>query len=127
MRLALFVLWSAIFGLQVHGQKLPPGMTIGNDGPADPATLGIWTNHIGLNVRNLTASMQFYGDILGMRHIFTIQYTDTYSLTYMGFAQVHSNRTNTADYQLTLFREAKMAPDTKLAQSCSASRTIAVA
>jgi hypothetical protein len=127
MRLALFVLWSAIFALQGYGQKLPPGMTLGNDGPADPATLGIWTNHIGLNVRNLTASMQFYGEILGMRHIFTIQYTDTYSLTYMGFAQVYSNFIIVAGIELKLFREAKTAQATKLAQSSSVSRTTAVA
>ena len=75
-----------------YAQQLPPGMTIGTDGPADIATAGIWTNHIGLNVRNLTASMEFYGHILGMRHIFTIQYTESYSLTYMGFSQVSGRR-----------------------------------
>ena len=71
-----------------QAQQLPHGMTIGNDGPADEETRGFWTNHIGLDVRNLTTSKEFYGDVLGMRHIFTIQYTPSYSLTYMGFAQV---------------------------------------
>lgn len=78
----VYITWFA------NAQQLPPGMAIGVDGPADQATTGFWTNHIGLNVRNLTASKHFYGTILGMRHIFTIQYTPSFSLTYMGFSQV---------------------------------------
>lgn len=37
-----------------QAQGLPPGFTIGKDGPADPATLGFWTNHIGI-VRDIRA------------------------------------------------------------------------
>ncbi|KAL4882985.1 Glyoxalase/Bleomycin resistance protein/Dihydroxybiphenyl dioxygenase [Aspergillus karnatakaensis] len=74
-------------------QELPPGMTIGSDGPADPETKGYHIYHTGLNVRDLNASKHFYGEILGMRHIFTIQYTPSFSLTYMGFAQGGKNGT----------------------------------
>ncbi|KAL4862322.1 hypothetical protein BDV12DRAFT_178968 [Aspergillus spectabilis] len=74
-------------------QELPPGMTIGNDGPADLETKGYNIYHTGLNVRNLEASKYFYGEILGMRHVFTIQYTPSFSLTYMGFAQGGRNGT----------------------------------
>ncbi|KAL4928761.1 VOC family protein [Aspergillus undulatus] len=56
-------------------QAFPPGFTL------------------GLNVRDLDASKQFYGDVLGMRHIFTIQYTDSFSLTYMGLSQGGKNGT----------------------------------
>lgn len=77
----------------VSAQALPPGFTIGTDGRAEKQTQGFWINHTGLNVNNLTASMAFYGDVLGMRHIFTIQYTEHYSLTYMGFAQGGRNGT----------------------------------
>lgn len=73
--------------------QLPPNMVVGTDEPAAPVTKGFWINHTGLNVRNLTASKIFYGDILGMRHIFTIQYTAHFSLTYMGFAQGGRNGT----------------------------------
>lgn len=75
------------------GQDYPPGFTLGTDGHASAATKGFWINHTGLNVRNLTASKAFYGSVLGMRHIFTIQYTDHFSLTYMGFSQGGRNGT----------------------------------
>ena len=74
-------------------QELPDYMTLGTDGPADEEVKGFHINHAGLNVRNLTASMDFYGDILGMRHVITIQYTPSYSLTYMSFAQGGRNGT----------------------------------
>lgn len=84
----------------VHGcaletrQDAPPDfMTIGNDGPADMATLGFSLNHLSLNVRNLTASMDFYGKVLGMRHLFTAQLSKDYSVTYMGHAQGGKNGT----------------------------------
>ncbi|KAL4966213.1 VOC family protein, partial [Aspergillus stella-maris] len=78
---------------QCETPTLPPGMTLGTCGPADPATSGFWINHVGLNVRDLEASMKFYRDVLGMRHIFTIDYTERFSLTYMGFAQGGKNGT----------------------------------
>jgi lactoylglutathione lyase len=74
-------------------QDFPPGFHPGADGPASEATEGFWINHTGLNVRNLTASKAFYGSVLGMRHIFTIDYTDHFSLTYMGFSQGGRNGT----------------------------------
>ncbi|KAL4807860.1 hypothetical protein BDV18DRAFT_159070 [Aspergillus unguis] len=76
-----------------QSSQLPDNMIAGNDGPADTETEGFWINHTGLNVRNLTASMAFYGDVLGMRHILTIQYTAHFSLTYMGFSQGGKNGT----------------------------------
>ncbi|KAL4940038.1 hypothetical protein BDV06DRAFT_224461 [Aspergillus oleicola] len=78
---------------QCENQPLLPGMTLGTDGHAHPSTSSFWINHVGLNVRDLDASMKFYGDVLGMRHIFTIDYTERFSLTYMGFAQGGKNGT----------------------------------
>lgn len=84
----------------VHGcalearQDAPPDfMTIGDDGPAPPATLGFSLNHLSLVVRNLTASMEFYGNVLGMRHLFTAQLSKDYSVTYMGHAHGGKNGT----------------------------------
>lgn len=78
----------------VHGCSLEPRqdsstdfLTVGTDGPADIETLGFAINHLSLIVHNLTASMEFYGKVLGMRHIFTAQLTPFYSVTYMGHAQ----------------------------------------
>jgi lactoylglutathione lyase len=67
------------------------GLTIGTDGPAPPATIGYTINHFALLVNNLTATRHFYGDILGMRHIFTFQASPTYSVMYMGHAQGGKN------------------------------------
>lgn len=74
-------------------QELPPGMTVGSDGPADGATRGYWVNHVGFNVHNLTESKDFYGNVLGLREIFTIQYTPNFSMTYMGYPQGGRNGT----------------------------------
>jgi lactoylglutathione lyase len=74
-------------------QELPPGMTVGSDGPADEATRSYWVNHLGFNVRNLAESKNFYGNVLGLREIFTIQYTPNFSMTYMGYPQGGRNGT----------------------------------
>lgn len=67
--------------------------TIGTDGPAQPETLGFFFNHLSLIVSDLTASKEFYGNVLGMRHIFTAQLSPHYSVTYMGHAQGGRNGT----------------------------------
>ncbi|KAJ0415027.1 hypothetical protein BJY00DRAFT_318220 [Aspergillus carlsbadensis] len=85
----LFITLSTV----VSPQSLPDNMIIGTDGPADPATKGYYIYQTGLNVRDLNASKHFYGDILGMRTMLTIQYTPSFSLTYMGFAQGGRNGT----------------------------------
>ena len=66
---------------------------LGNDPPADPATLGYTLNHFGLLVNNITASMHFYGEILGMRHIFTYRASSAYEIVYMGYS--HGGRNGT--------------------------------
>ncbi|KEF60730.1 uncharacterized protein A1O9_02291 [Exophiala aquamarina CBS 119918] len=68
-------------------------LTVGKDGPADQETLGYNLNHLSLIVHNLTASMEFYGNVLGMRHLFTAQLTPSYSVTYMGHAHGGKNGT----------------------------------
>lgn len=67
--------------------------TVGTDGPARPETLGFFLNHLSLIVSNLTASKEFYGNVLGMRHMFTVQLSPHYSVTYMGHAQGGRNGT----------------------------------
>ncbi|KAK5047300.1 hypothetical protein LTR84_006822 [Exophiala bonariae] len=78
-----------------NGTALPPAdfMTIGTDGLAPPETLGYAINHFSLIVSNLTASKEFYGNVLGMRHMFTAQLSPHYSVTYMGHA--HGGRNGT--------------------------------
>jgi lactoylglutathione lyase len=68
-------------------------MTIGTDGPADPATVGFNLNHLGIQVSNVTASREFYGDVLGLRHIFTFNASENFTIVYMGYAQGGRNKT----------------------------------
>lgn len=71
----------------------PDFMTLGADGPADAETVGYSINHLSLIVSNLTASKEFYGKVLGMRHLFTAQLSPSYSVTYMGHAHGGKNGT----------------------------------
>lgn len=67
--------------------------TIGTDGPAPPETLGYFINHVGLLTNNLPDMEHFYGDILGMRHLFHVQLTAEFSITYLGHSQGGRNGT----------------------------------
>lgn len=60
---------------------------LGPDVRSDPATAGYFSNHISLNVRNLTASLEFYSNVLGLREIFTYRATEHMSVAYMGHSQ----------------------------------------
>ncbi|PSN69272.1 hypothetical protein BS50DRAFT_675458 [Corynespora cassiicola Philippines] len=65
----------------------------GDDPPADPATKGYFVNHVSLLSSNLTATREWYSTVLGMRHIFTIHVSETYSIMYMGHSQGGRNST----------------------------------
>lgn len=68
-------------------------LIIGDDPPADPATLGYNINHFALVVNDIDAMMDFYGRILGMRHIFTFHPSSEYQITYMGHSHGGKNGT----------------------------------
>ncbi|KAF2790198.1 hypothetical protein K505DRAFT_420005 [Melanomma pulvis-pyrius CBS 109.77] len=79
---------------EARNDSAPPfKYTEGTDGPADPATRGYFVNHVGLVVSNITASREWYSTVLGMRHIFTMDLSDQYSIMYMGHAQGGRNGT----------------------------------
>lgn len=67
--------------------------TIGTDGPAPPETLGYFINHVGLLTNNLASMEHFYVDILGMRHLFHVQLTAEFTVTYLGHSQGGRNGT----------------------------------
>ncbi|KAF2019295.1 hypothetical protein BU24DRAFT_418881 [Aaosphaeria arxii CBS 175.79] len=71
----------------------PFKFTVGTDGPADPATNGYFINHVALLVSNITASRDWYRDVLGMRHIFTFDMNRDYIISYMGHSQGGRNGT----------------------------------
>ena len=66
--------------------------TVGTDGPAPAATLGYTLNHFGLVVNDLDAMMHFYGQVLGMRHLFTYS-TTWFDIVYMGYSHGGKNGT----------------------------------
>ncbi|KAJ4150916.1 hypothetical protein LMH87_011643 [Akanthomyces muscarius] len=79
------------------GSPAPP-IDFGPDAPSDPATTGYFINHVSLNVQNLTASLAFYTEALGLRHIFTVRATPRLSIAYLGHARGGRNGTG---YQTT--------------------------
>lgn len=68
-----------------HSQPNP--MQLGPDTPSAPETTGYFVNHLSLNVVNLTASMEFYTSVFGMRHVFTYRATEHLSFTYLSHSQ----------------------------------------
>ncbi|KAE9972587.1 hypothetical protein EG328_004902 [Venturia inaequalis] len=69
-------------------------LILGTDGPADAATTGYALNHLGLIISNVTATLHFYGKILGMRHMFTFHASPSYSIIYMSYS--HGGKNGTA-------------------------------
>ncbi|PVI01822.1 Glyoxalase/Bleomycin resistance protein/Dihydroxybiphenyl dioxygenase, partial [Periconia macrospinosa] len=65
----------------------------GDDPPANPATMGYFINHIALQVSNVTRSREWYSNVLGMRHIFTVEISPNFTITYMGHSQGGRNGT----------------------------------
>jgi len=65
----------------------------GDDKPSDPATTGYFINHLCINVRNATASVDWYNKAFGLRRIFGLQVSEHFSLTYMGHS--HGGRNGT--------------------------------
>lgn len=66
---------------------------LGDDGPADLETLGYTLNHFGLAVNDMDAMKYFYGEVLGMRTLFTFQASPEYEIVYMGYSHGGKNGT----------------------------------
>jgi lactoylglutathione lyase len=75
-----------------------PYLIHGNETASDPATTGFFNNHLALNVRNVTASIDFYSRVFGFRHLFTYYLTQHYGFAYMAHA---SGGKNGSGYQTT--------------------------
>ncbi|KAJ4118727.1 hypothetical protein NW768_010787 [Fusarium equiseti] len=76
-----------------------PYPIVGTDEPANYATTGTFLNHMAINTRNLTASIEFYSKVLGFRKLFTLQITKAFSITYL--AHAHGGKNGTG-YQTAL-------------------------
>lgn len=65
----------------------------GGDEPSDPATTGYFINHLSLNVRNMSQSLEFYTGVFGMRRMFTVEVSEHLSISYMAHSQGGRNGT----------------------------------
>jgi lactoylglutathione lyase len=85
-----------------------PYPIVGSDEPADIATTSYFSNHLSLNVHNLTRSLEFYNRVFGLRELFTLRVSEHYSIAYM--AHQHGGKNGTG-YQTTaeLLREQRNA------------------
>ncbi|KAH6676971.1 hypothetical protein F5X68DRAFT_193600 [Plectosphaerella plurivora] len=91
-----------------NGTQQYPYPILGSDEPADYATTGYFSNHLSLNVHNLTRSLDFYSGVFGLRHMFTLRVSEHYSIAYM--SHQHGGKNGTG-YQTTaeLLREQRNA------------------
>lgn len=76
-----------------HHQTSSPSFELGDDGPADPATLGYTLNHFALLTSNVSVTKHFYGEVLGMRTIFSYGPGTPYEVLYMGYSHGGKNGT----------------------------------
>ncbi|KAM5341729.1 hypothetical protein ACJ41O_014760 [Fusarium nematophilum] len=76
-----------------------PYPELGTDEPSDYATTGYFINHLCINVKNLTASVDFYSSVFGLRKLFTLHVSEHFSITYMGHSHGGKNGTG---YQTAL-------------------------
>lgn len=65
----------------------------GDDVPSDPATRGYFINHLCINARNATESINWYKKAFGLRLMFTLQVSKHFSISYMGHS--HGGRNGT--------------------------------
>ncbi|KAI1098724.1 hypothetical protein F4804DRAFT_323981 [Jackrogersella minutella] len=69
-----------------------PKTILGPDGE-DTATIEYKINHLALNVRNLTRSIEFYTQTFGMRWMETTYFTQHYSTSFLGYSSAGKNGT----------------------------------
>jgi len=65
----------------------------GDDKPSDPATTGYFINHLCINARNATESVDWYSKAFGLRLMFRFQVSEHFSISYMGHS--HGGRNGT--------------------------------
>ncbi len=80
-------------GASEGGNVTYPYSDPGDDIASDPATTGYFINHLCINVRNATESINWYTKAFGLRLMFTMHVSEHFSITYMGHS--HGGRNGT--------------------------------
>ncbi|KAK4447959.1 Glyoxalase/bleomycin resistance protein/ dioxygenase [Podospora aff. communis PSN243] len=70
-----------------------PITTPGPPIPPSPSTAGYFLNHAALNVRNLTASITWYRDMLGYQLLFTHRVSPRYTVAYLAHSVLSDDAT----------------------------------
>jgi hypothetical protein len=81
-----FTIFLAAASTYVHAcghHASAPSFALGDDGRADPETLGYTMNHFALLTSNITATQHFYGKVLGMRTVFSFGAGTPYEVLYV--------------------------------------------
>ena len=76
-----------------NGETEYPIPTPGDDKPSDPATTGYFINHLCINARNATETINWYNRAFGLRLMFSLQVSEHFSISYMGHS--HGGRNGT--------------------------------
>lgn len=69
------------------GEVEYPWFSEPDDTPSDVATTGYFINHIGINVRNVTESIDWYKKAFGLRHMFTEHVSEHFAIAFIGHSQ----------------------------------------
>ena len=80
-------------GTSEQSEMTYPYTVPGDDLPSDPATTGYFINHLCINVRNTTESINWYNKAFGLRLMFTLQASEHFAISYMGHS--HGGRNGT--------------------------------
>lgn len=65
----------------------------GDEAASDPATKGYFINHLCINARNATETINWYTKAFGLRLMFRLQLSEYFSISYMGHS--HGGRNGT--------------------------------
>lgn len=65
----------------------------GDETPSDLATTAYSINHLGINVRNATESINWYTKAFGLRLMFTVHLSEHFTISYMGHSSGGRNGT----------------------------------
>jgi lactoylglutathione lyase len=80
-------------GLERRGEAIYPYADPGDDKSAVFVTTGHFTNHLCINVRNATESINWYNKAFGLRLMFTLHVSEHFSISYMGHSPGGRNGT----------------------------------
>ncbi|KEF54929.1 uncharacterized protein A1O9_09372 [Exophiala aquamarina CBS 119918] len=85
------------YAKRAEGEEVEyPWAEPGDEAPSDPTTVAYFMNHISINVRDMTESINWYREAFGFRLLFNLHVSENFAIAYIGHA--HGGR-NGSGYQ----------------------------